>query len=255
MPDLVVKLLSEGTDWLSLLMNFIVTIAGVGVGAFCTYFLYNKEKKDKEQQQIKELETKQVRAANELIIHLWATLRDSIKNNETIDENRTKIKNLTLYVAERNYNWDTVKENSKIFIDTLPCLYLNAVMLDNSIKLSQNYRGQGEDYIKKENINGYNEISNYEYEQNKFLIKYLSTMLLIIYDYAVSKWGKNYTILKISNRDPIVNTWKYLDDNFTENLVKKNMQYEFRNEEIVNWFFGTLKNEHKKKVNLKNDKK
>lgn len=260
--SIIQKFLLERTELLAILINFIGTLGGVLVGSYWTYFLYKQEKKDKETQQTKDLEMEQVKAANELIIHLWTALSDTMSNNEVVDKQRNIFTNpdpnddRTSYVVEANYDWNVVKTKAQYFIEKLPCLTLYSVWLEESFKWSRTYRERRNHLIKTNTKSGYEEKCQHEYKNNKHLIRFLSEMLLVIYDYASTRWKREYTILRISKRKYISNVWLYLDDDFTKTYVQADMQYEFQNPALARWFFRMLKNECRKNAkNKKNAKK
>ncbi len=255
----MLNLLLEKTELLAILMNFISTFGGVFVGAYCTYLLYNREKKDKEIGLKKELEVQEVRAANELIIHLWAALSDCMVNSRVINKQRQyfsvpepKDLDKNIYVIENNSDWDTVKRTSNMFIDVLPCLSLHAVMLEEMFNWSKIYRDRRNKCIKTQNKEEYTSVCDSEYNINVNLIRALTCMLLVVYDYAIFKWKRQYIILKIPKRKAIINVWRYLGAQFTRSYIQKNMQYRFQNPALVKWFFKILKNKYKQLQETKN---
>lgn len=247
-PHLIIKLLSEGTDWASLLINFVSTLLAVIVGACGTFYLYNKEQKDKNLLRRTELEVEQVKAVNFLIVHLWTALSDAITNNKVTKEQEDYFSptypvdaDRNSYVIENNSNLNIIEEKSQYFIEKLPCLSLYSSTLKTSFKWSKIYRDRRNSYMKTNNIIGYKKTCISEYKNNKSLIIDLCQMLLVIYDYAITNWDKKYAILKISKREYISNVWLYLDEDFTRVKVETAMQYKFKNKALVKWFFVILK--------------
>ena len=156
------------------------------------------------------------------------------------------------YVIEHNSNLNIIEEKSQYFIEKLPCLSLYSSVLKTYFKWSKIYRDRRNSYIKTNNSTWYQKTCEQEYKNNKILITDLCQMLLVIYDYAIANWGKEYSILKLSKREYISNVWLYLDDDFTKIRVETAMQYKFKNKALVKWFFVILK---EKCAKQKNDKK
>lgn len=249
--DMIVNISQQSSqiDWNTLwttLMNGLVTLSAAFFGSFVTFKIYQQDKLDKTNKENKLIEEEKVKNLNILLIQLLECVYNTLLSLEVVEEQKNIYENNYAKAVKRafrnNCDIETINTAIKHFIIELPGVMHNLNSLNLFLEWSKTYRERRNEIIyKKLSKESYNIASKREFDILEDIIYIIVPSLLVIYDFAISNFGENYTILKISKKEFLKEVWKYLPKDFKSIDVEANLQYKFQSEAILKWFFEILK--------------
>jgi len=254
-PDFIVKLLGlQGTDWVSCVFNFIGTILAVLAGSYFTIKLYNMERKDKNTEAAKNKEEDNVSNINILIMNIIDGVLDAETNYQTAEEQKNVFKenvkkeDRLRYSCAKTCDPIEIENITKKFALDLPSVMLSLHGLATLLDWANRYREQRNLCLTKDSVPDelYKQKIENEKDMSITIIRRLVPSFLVIYDYAFTKYGKEYTILKPSQEEFFKDIWKYLKQDLTKDRIELILQYKFKNKKILKWFFTDLKERYEK---------
>ena len=250
-PELIIKLIdSSKVDWITPAATLIAALCG-SLFTLLFFWIQRMCQKSEEKNVKKE---KRIYDLNTLLIQLADCIYDTKQNIDfTNGQKDFCVKNyegVDYYEAYNGCDAKLIKESSLSLTRELPTVVYMLNGLENKIKETEVYRNERNNLIKDKNPdnNKYTTAIEDEIQWSRNMLNdSVVPSILVIYDYAVSTYGKEYSIFDIKKRQMFSDIWAHLDeDDFTIEQIQNLMQYEFKNKELLEWFFKEIKEEYEK---------
>lgn len=246
---------SSQLDWNTLwttLTNGLTTLLAAFLGSFVTFKIYQQDKKDKEHKEKELAEKEKVRNLNTLLIQMLQCISNTL-TNISIVENQENIylenyKNASIYALDNYCKTEIINDSVNCFVIELPAIVYNLDGLKDALDWAEKHRERRNNSItQKDNNEKYLQQSKIEKNWLIHIINLIIPNLLVVYDFATYNFKKEeYTILDISGKEFLKDSWKYLPEDFKKIDIESKLQYKFKDEAVVKWFFEVLKKEYEK---------